>query len=529
MEKNLGMSDLTLREVARSLFRHKTVIFLTFVVITTGAFIGLKMQTPIYEASVKMYIKGVSQTEALTYQGIGASRIHITQMEIVRSEPVLKRAVTTLKLNERPLDYEKNYSSGIKKIFISFLAKKELKKLDNLDSEKRKAKLEYIAIQNLKKNISTELIPDTDIFYITAKDYDPDVAVSIANVVSRAYTIFDQQQQLSELALKYGNLHPTVQQLQDNIFKMDQNLSGDRLPDLEAIGASSVKIVEQAITNGLPIGKSKIMLMLVAIFASGILGISLALFFDMIDQTFKSPEDIVTHADLAVLGSIPKRRFREKPFVKDTNEPTRYTVFYEDLADQIYIFKKTQNIKTILVASPTQRDLNFTITSNLGYIFSNLLHHKTLMVDCNLKNPIYQTLLGVKSTIGLANLIDNSAQNDSSIIQKIDTDLDVISAGSSTMNLLSLMDRLNLNETLKPIKDNYEIIFLDCTNIKNFNDIILLSSHVDSIILIINEGIDRKQVVKSVISPLKINNINILGGILNNRTFKIPEVIYKRI
>ena len=453
MEKSNSLSELTLRDLARSLFRQKYVIIITFIIITTGTFVGLKMQTPVYEARDKMYIKGVSKTAGITYQGIGSFQIHFTQMEIVKSEPVLKRAVTTLKLDERPLDYEKNYSSSIKKFFINIMTREETKKLDKLDPDMRKEILQYNALEKLKENIETELIEHTDIFYIIVRDYDPYMAVAIANVVSRAYTIFDQQQQLSELALKYGHLHPTVQQLQDNILIMDQNLSGARLPDLEAIGTASVKIIEQATTDRLPVGKSKKLIFIMALFVSGFLGIALALFFDMIDQTFKSPDDLLTYANIPVLGSIPKRRFREKPFVKDIKEPTRYTAFYEDLADQIFIFMKTQNLKTIIIASPLQRENNATIVPNLGYIFSQILHHKTLIIDCNLRNPVYHTLLGIKSEFGLANLIEG--ETNANIVQKIDINLNAISSGNSTMNPVTLMDKCIINEILKEIKEDH--------------------------------------------------------------------------
>ncbi len=527
MEKNFSMTELTLRDITRALFRQKNVIIITFIVITIGTVIGLKLQTPVYEAKVKMFIKGVSQTESFTYQSFGAFRIHLTQMEIVKSEPVIKRAITTLKLDERPLDYEKKYCSEIKKPLIDFLVRKDIKKLNDMEPEKRKEALLYKAVQSLKKKIDTTLIPNTDIFYITVEDYDSDTAVEIANVVSRAYTIFDQQQQLAELALKYGNLHPTVQQLQDNIYRMDQNLSGAKLPDLEAIGTASVKIIEQATTDGIPTGKPKIIILIISLFVSAFLGVSLALFFDMIDQTFKSPDDIVKYVNIPVLGSIPKRRLKDLPFVKDAKEPTRYTVFFEDLADQIFIFMKTQNLKTIMVTSPVQRDLNSTIVPNLGYIFSQILHHRTLMIDCNLRNPIYNSLLGIESKPGLANLIDSGSTE--KVIQKIDEDLDAISAGVTTMNPVTLMDKFNINETLKDIREDYEIVLLDCTNIKNFNDIVVISPHTDGIIIVVSEGRDRKQAVNSAITPLRNNKANIIGGVLNNRTFKIPEIIYKRI
>lgn len=269
------------------------------------------------------------------------------------------------------------------------------------------------------------------------------------------------------------------------------------------------------------------MILIMALFVSVFLGMTLALFFDMIDQTFKSPDDIVTHLKIPLLGSIPKRRLRDKAFVRDINEPTRYTAFYEDLVDQIYIYLKTQNLKTILIASPLQRELNFTIVPNIGYIFSKLLHHKTLIVDCNLRNPIYQNLLGVEMNIGLANLIENGISTN--LIQKLDTDFDVIAAGSTQMNPVALMDKFNINEIFSEIKSDYEVILLDCTNIKNFSELIMISSYADGVVIVVNEGRDRKHVVISEIAPLKFNKVNIIGGILNNRTFKIPEVIYKRI
>lgn len=308
---------------------------------------------------------------------------------------------------------------------------------------------------------------------------------------------------------------------------MDLNLSGAKLPDLEAIGTASVKIIEQATTDGIPVGKSKMLILILSLFVSGFLSLALALFFDMINQTFKSPDDILTNIGIPVLGSIPKRRLTDKPFVKDIVEPSRFSVFYEELADQIYTFMKTQNLKTILITSPIQRELNAEIVPNLGYLFSHLLHHKTLIIDCNLRNPVYNTLLGIKEEPGVANLING--ESNINFIQKLDIDFEAISAGKTTMNPVTLMEKFDINEVLKDIKNDYEIVLLDCTNLRNFNDIAMLAPRADGVIIVVNEGKDRKQVVKSSLNPLKSNKANIIGGILNNRTFKIPEVIYKRI
>jgi len=187
---------------------------------------------------------------------------------------------------------------------------------------------------------------------------------------------------------------------------------------------------------------------------------------------------------------------------------------------------KAQNLKTIIIASPVQRELNSTIVPNLGFLFSKQLHHTTLVVDCNIKNPSYHNLFGIKLNPGLANLIEESSLD---LAQKIDVDLYALSAGSSTINPNTLIEKLNINELFREIKNDYEVVLFDCTNIKNFNELIRLSQYADGVIIVVNEGRDRKLVVKSAIAPLKLNKVNIIGGVMNNRTFRIPEVIYKRI
>ena len=115
---------------------------------------------------------------------------------------------------------------------------------------------------SLKRSISTEILGNTEIFEISVKDFSAANAIEIANVLSRSYVIYDLEQQLVELNMKYGDLHPTVQQLQDNIEKMKHNLNGKEVSDMEAIGTASVKIIEQASSDYIPLGRPKMFIFL---------------------------------------------------------------------------------------------------------------------------------------------------------------------------------------------------------------------------------------------------------------------------
>ncbi|HPF07088.1 MAG TPA: hypothetical protein PK293_13705 [Spirochaetota bacterium] len=522
MEKNFNISDWTLRDLARPLFRQKSVIIIIIIMIISGTYIGLQMKTPEYEASVKMLIKGQSQTVGLTYEGIGAYRIHLTQMEIVKSEPVLKRVVMTLKLDERSADYEKNYASTLKKPFIDFYAKSVAGELNKLDPEKRKEVQLQLAVQRLKENIKTELVRNTDIFYIVVKDYDPQKVIEIANVLSRAYTIFDQQQQLAELALRYGELHPTVMQLRDNIFTMDQSLSGARLPDLEAIGTASVKIIEQATSDGYPIGKPRVMIFFTALLGSFFVAFALALLFDFADKTFHGPEDITRLLQLPLIGFIAHKTVKEKINIKNANRRTEYTESFNKIIEQMTYIIKTKTIKSLLISFFDDNKNNNYLVLNICYMLS-LNYPGILIVDCSRKNK------DIKSIIENEYSESASVENNNKITNRINNNLTYISLQLDNNNPLQELQSSEFEAFTADLKQNYELIIYICSNSIDYRDAIIVSKLTDGIIPVINEGIHKKQLVINSIASFKEENINIAGVILNDRHFPIPDIIYKKI
>ncbi|HRZ29040.1 MAG TPA: hypothetical protein P5295_19680, partial [Spirochaetota bacterium] len=137
MENKTKAFTLTIKSSLDIIFRHKIIMLVTFAVITFFALIAIKFKTPIYDANVKMLIRGQSVTAAETYIPIGAYGIHYTQAEIVKSYPVLKRAAIALNLQNRPFDYEKNYCSQLKRMYIEYMAEKAEKNFKKYSPEQQ--------------------------------------------------------------------------------------------------------------------------------------------------------------------------------------------------------------------------------------------------------------------------------------------------------------------------------------------------------------------------------------------------------
>ncbi|HQP92153.1 MAG TPA: lipopolysaccharide biosynthesis protein, partial [Candidatus Omnitrophota bacterium] len=434
------------------------------------------------------------------------------QSQIVNSTAVLGLTTRALELWRKPVDYEKHFASRFKKPFIVRRARKVQKLLEKLDDGEKKQYLYRRALEDLKTNITVSPIKDTNIFMITVKDFSPIGAAILANAISRSFVIFDLEQQLAELGLKYGEKYPTVLQLKDSIIEMAKNLDGRPLDDVEAIGPASVKIIEQASVPMSPMGTPKLPTAMLGFILSIFTGILLAFLFEYFDSTFRSPKDIEQTLKVSYLGSVPK------------DLQLNYNHNFED---HIFVLMKNKKLKSLMLASSLSKEMVGPILVKLGNWFSKSAGLKVLMIDGNLRNPsTYDYFKGVDS-FGLSDVLEGRMKLQGAV-KEISLNLSVLRAGKVIPHPHKLLNSDEMRDLLDQAKMDYDVVLVNSAALNEYKDGVILARHMDGVAIVINEGFTRKHVVADVKEALNKNKANIIGAILNNRTFPIPETIYKR-
>jgi capsular exopolysaccharide synthesis family protein len=354
------------------------------------------------------------------------------------------------------------------------------------------------------------------------------MAANIANVVSRSFVIFDLEQQLAELRLKYGEKHQIVMQLKDYIDKMTNDLTVMSLPFVEAIGPASVKIIEQAQVPFIPVGHSKRMTVVLAFFMSICAGIMLTFGFEYLDHTFKSPKDVETFLNLPLLGSIQKKGFKDNILIDYSRCITAFSQSYQNISDQIYLLLKDKRLKSILITAASPSDGSSTIIANLSNYLSNKAGHKVIVVDTNLRSPTIHKIFNLSDTTGLANVLENKIPLNNAIYQ-ISSNLAVLPAGNTALNPVTLLESSMMHDVIKTIHNTYEVVIVDYANLSNIKEVYALSSYLDGIVLVVNEGKTRHHVIKTLIAPFRQKKANLIGVILNKRNYVVPRLLYERI
>ncbi len=509
----------TLRDYLRVVFRQKMVFLTTVLVVTITVLVGLKFQTRVYEAKAKILVSAEKQVESPYYKDIVAgsrsSEITFTQSEIVKSTPVIERTVRALELYNIPFDYEARYASPWKRSLVLFRAQAQMKRLKTMSPQAQKSFLFQSEVINLKRNVEVEPIRDTNTFWIKVRDFDPMGAAIIANTLSRSYLIYDLEQQLAEIQLKYGEKHSAVIQLRDNIAQLTKTLHGRPVDTLDALGTASSKVVEQAGIPMQPVGKSKFVTFFLAIFASVFLGLVLAFVFDGMDQSFRLPQDIASYLELPCLGFVPKK---EK----------EWGCSGHGFVDQIYLSMKDKRLKVLMVAGIERDEESANVAMHLARELPERFGKKVLLVDANLRKSPLKSMLKIEDRAGLGEVLDGSVSFEEAV-SEIESGFHVLSAGKTTLNPLSLLDSNAMASFLNLVRETYDMIFINISPLTLGKDSVILSAFMDAVVAVVTEGKTRRQVARAALQPLKDKGVDLLGIVLNERTFVIPKFIYERV
>lgn len=527
----------TLRDYFKVLFKHKPVILTTIIVIVITVYVNLSFVTPSFIASVKMMKEGEKSDAAEYYKEFRMSSRALSDVELVTSNPVVEKTVKALRLYDRALDYEKKFASPLKSYVISDRVNNLKNQIETISPEQRRQMLYMNAVKQLKSNINVEQVKDTNMFTISVSDFDPSSAILIANVLSRAYMIYDLERQLAENLLKYGEKHSITYQIKDKISELEQYLDGRPLTDIEAIGPASVKIIEQA-KEAVPVQVyNKRMLLALTVVLSVVMGFIFAFGIEYIDQTIKSPRDIETFLGIPFLGSLPRIKGKKKLLVSKTNfHSFNQYQFYQNLTDQLHLLIKDGKLKSILITDVESSDETAMVIANIGLCLANNTNHnsngdkqnKVLLIDANLRSPFMFSVFNVSNSPGLTDSIEGKVSVNE-IIKNISSNLYLITAGDTELNPSTILSSAKLSEIIQTLKDHFELILLSGADLKNYTDTVMFSSNIDAYILIVNDGKVKRQVLKYAISPLEQKKANIIGVILNNRRMAIPKVIYDHI
>jgi Mrp family chromosome partitioning ATPase len=157
---------------------------------------------------------------------------------------------------------------------------------------------------------------------------------------------------------------------------------------------------------------------------------------------------------------------------------------------------------------------------------------RVCLVDANLAAPSLHGLYGVANEGGLAQLLTGKGHvRDYArrLSQGPQSSLWLVPAG-----VLPDGDPAELTGELSPgrlqeLMNAFDIVLFEAPCVRENPTASILGGFVDGVVLVAEANVTRRHTARAAAESLRASGARVLGAVLNNRTFPIPEAVYKRL
>jgi len=151
------------------------------------------------------------------------------------------------------------------------------------------------------------------------------------------------------------------------------------------------------------------------------------------------------------------------------------------------------------------------------------------LIDANFRAPSLTRFLGVPEDRGLADFLTENGSTRSLARQLKPPNLWLLSAGTLAPESLSLLNSDRLKVCLQKLRKEFDYLLIDSAALNLYTDALALGGIADGLVLVLQADSTRRESALKGLQTLREANVNVLGAVLNRRTFPIPEFVYRRL
>ena len=291
------------------------------------------------------------------------------------------------------------------------------------------------------------------------------------------------------------------------------------------ITASNIQILDQAELPTKPYKPNKRLNLLLAVVVGLFLGVGLAFFFEYLDNTVKTPEDVEQLIRLPSFGMVPEiSNERRRRLEKGVSYPVELITFghpksmlseaYRNIRTSLLLSSPEKPPKRVAITSPNPSEGKTTTAINTAIALSQT-GAQVLVIDSDMRKPRIHKIFAVENGAGLSSFLSGQGELDSIVKKTNVPNLYYIPSGPIPPNPSELLGSNLFKNMMESLEERFDHIVLDSPPVLGFADSMILSTLVDGVILVISGGKTPRETLQRAKEILAQVNAKILGVVIN--------------
>ncbi len=288
--------------------------------------------------------------------------------------------------------------------------------------------------------------------------------------------------------------------------------SVDKKGDARQINEAAVPI--------LPVAPRKELIVLMAFVASLALGVALSIGIELMDSGFRSVHQLEQQTGVAALGMVPfqstgRLRRNQKPWLNVVDKPnSAYSEALRTIRTGIALSSADHPQRTVVVTSSVPGEGKTTTALSLAAA-SAASGARTLIIDCDMRQPSLHKNLSVDNEVGLAEFLSGQRDLEDLVQVEPKTGLYYVLAGKRPPSPTDLLGSLRMRRLLQQLSDAFDLVVLDSPPVLAVSDALLLVRQTDTTIFVVRWEKTRRDVAMTGVKMVYEAGARLSGIVLS--------------
>ena len=415
-------------------------------------------------------------------------------------------------------------------------------------------KAEGQPVGDLDTSFSLSAIPvrDTQLLQVSVTGTDPTLIAAAANALVEGFIEWQTNIQRERYSESKANLIQEMEQLQASIDEIESRIQelnsvGEsqnqtelmRLQDqlvqyqnsysallssyseiglAEANSSATVTVISPADTPKAPIRPRVFSNTLLAMVLGAVAGVGLAFLVEYLDDTVKSPEDLQV-TGLGVIGAVqrvPGNGKSGSSQIFAVGQPkSLVSEAYRTIRTNLQFSSLDTPLRSLVVTSAVATEGKTTTAANLAVVMAQA-GNRIVLVDGDLRRPSTHKLFGLSNGTGLTTALVEDPEALNGYLQDSGIEnLRILPAGPIPPNPQELLGSQRMEELLRMLEKEADIVVLDTPPTLVVSDANVLAARASGVLMVVNTGKTRRAAVRQAVEGLRNVGANVLGCVLN--------------
>ena len=257
--------------------------------------------------------------------------------------------------------------------------------------------------------------------------------------------------------------------------------------------------------------------------------LGLALFFNFLDDSVKSQEDVENYLRLPFLGYVPNIKSAsvvERDLQSHLHPTSSPAEGFRTLRAAISLAKNADKLRVLAFTSTIPSEGKSLVASNFAIVTSQT-GLKTLLVDADLRRPSVHKAFQLQSPVGLTAYLAGRTDNMGEFIHTTEVpNLDVICCGAVPPNPSELIGSNRMVRFLEEAARRYDRVILDCPPVSAVSDPLIVGAMADGMIFVTKFNKIRCEHAQRSVQRIQDAGIHLVGLVLNDIDFEGKDSYY---